>query len=135
VDHAFEMAVEMANLIRSDEFPNFRLVNCHPHYTNVCFYFLPDQYIQEYETEFEMSADGNMFGPKKYTHKVGTITSVLRKKMVSEGKLLMGYSTLNDYHIPNFFRFISVGRNLSKEHVRFALEHLRDLGNKLEYTF
>lgn len=135
VDHAFEMAREFARLLASNEFPNFRLVLTDPQFTNVCFYFLPDALMHQFDDPavFEL-VGGRLFHPKNPDHMVGDVTAAVRAEMLKRGQMLMGYASIktSGVSLPNFFRFISIQRSLRKEHLVFALNHLREIGNSIE---
>ncbi len=64
---------------------------------------------------------------------VGSVTSAVRAEMLNRGQLMLGYSTLSiqSWAMPNFFRFVAVGRQIGPEHLVFALEHLREIGNQI----
>jgi hypothetical protein len=101
-----------------------------------CFWFLPDKLVHLFDSEFEFDDCKAVFGPKKSSYDfIGGVTSAVRGEMVKRGQLLMGYSSLalncekSSFAFPYFFRFVAVGRQLSLEHLVFALKHLQEIGN------
>jgi hypothetical protein len=61
------------------------------------------------------------------------VTSAVRAEMLNRGQLQIAYSTLNiqSWALPNFFRFVAVGRQIGPQHLVFVLEHLREIGNQI----
>lgn len=135
VDHAFDMAAELVRLIESDEYPNFRLAVKKPEFTNVCFYFLPDSMMHQFDDPEIFKLQGeNIFAPIDSAHPVGTITSSIRAEMVKQGRILMGYSSLSSFGgVPSFFRFVAVSLRLQPEHLTFSLNHLKEIGNAIDF--
>ncbi|CAB0016708.1 unnamed protein product [Nesidiocoris tenuis] len=91
VDHAVEMANYFLDTIRNR--PGFRLVLDEFETTNVCFWFIPPRLRDCDETEDWWSQ----------IHKVGP---ALKKKLVENGDMMIGYQPLEHRNLKNFFRMV-----------------------------
>ncbi|CRK92556.1 CLUMA_CG006113, isoform A, partial [Clunio marinus] len=92
VENAFEMAAYLVGEIKRRK--GFELLLPSFQYTNVCFFYIPRN-MRENESR-----------DQKWWDIISNITTLIKKRMMINGNLMVGYSPLKHKNIGNFFRMV-----------------------------
>ncbi|XP_064091180.1 cysteine sulfinic acid decarboxylase-like [Macrobrachium nipponense] len=113
VDQVFELSRE----VRSR--PGFRLI-AEPQCTNVCFWYVPPSLRGQEETG-------------EWWIKVSKVAPEVKKRMVLEGSLMVGYQPLANKRLVNFFRMVLTcgGQVRTRADMDHALDEIERLGADL----
>jgi len=116
VDHAFDQAQYIAQQIQKK--PGvFELVMDKPESLNVCFYFVPP-------------SARNLPKGEERSEKMSKATTIVRRKMQLEGKVLTNYSNLDGVH-GHFWRHITCNPGATEADMDFVLSEIERLGADL----
>ncbi|OQV14809.1 Acidic amino acid decarboxylase GADL1 [Hypsibius exemplaris] len=93
VENAFDMAEYFANLIRDRE--GFHLVLPKVQCTNVCFWYIPPKLRKHVDWNSE-----------SFKEALGKVAPALKRRMLDQGTIFIGYQPIEHRKLPNFFRLV-----------------------------
>lgn len=100
----------------------FVIIQDHPEYTNVCFWYLPSCLRHMTPTCDAKMADAD---------RLAKVAPAIKAMMVSSGSMMMTYQPLPG-GIPNFFRMTLIAPKATREDMDFILDEIDRLGYNLE---
>ncbi|XP_068205119.1 cysteine sulfinic acid decarboxylase-like [Palaemon carinicauda] len=116
VDQAFDLSRYLTERVKSR--PGFRLV-AEPQCTNVCFWYIPPSLRGQEETG-------------EWWVKLSKVASELKKKMVLEGTMMIGYQPLANKRLVNFIRMvITCSPSRTRKDMDYVLDEIERLGANL----
>ncbi|XP_068606814.1 cysteine sulfinic acid decarboxylase [Brachionichthys hirsutus] len=113
VDKAFIHARYLGKQMKKRE--GFNLLH-EPEFVNVCFWFIPP------------SMRGTE-GDATYQDKLAKVAPVVKKRMIEQGTMMMGYQPLGNN--VNFFRMVVMSPAFSQKDMDFVLDEIERLGKDL----
>lgn len=98
----------------------FRLVNKNPQFTNVCFWYIPKSMRMKTENT-------------NWWDDLSKIVPIIKRNMVIEGLIMVGYAPLPTKHIGNFFRMtLTCFPPTTEVNLDHLLDEIERIGEKFQ---
>lgn len=117
IDNAIEKSKYLCKVLSKRH--GFRLVRPNFHYTNVCFWYIPQR--------LRSLPEGDDWWNELYK-----LAPVIKEKMIRKGKIMVGYTPLSSKNIGNFFRVsLSCFPVATEESMHYLLDEFESISEDI----